>query len=108
MPKEYFNYPQPTAYAYVEGTEPPKPDPAPSQVGIHWDATHGTVQLSLDIDWELLQRIVDQRREHGEGYFIGDSPDRQTFYTEALRRDDLQRTIKATRRARDQVFGADA
>lgn len=105
MPKEYINYPQPVRVENADGTVGEQLPRGP-QVGLHWDGNHGTVQLSIDIDWDLLQRIVDGRRNNPTRYH-GEDEDRAVFYTEALDRNDLQRLIKQTRRARDAAFGSD-
>lgn len=118
MPKEYINWPQPERVAHAltaEDIEAGKDGlevlpPAP-RVGLHWDGTHGTVQLSLDVDWDVLQEMVKVRQENPDkGWFgedEGNFPNRTTFYTGALDRADLQRLIKHTRRARDAAFGSD-
>lgn len=82
--------------------------PAP-QIGLHWDGRNGTVQLSLDIDFDVLQEMVKTRKENPEANFGEDGPfpNRVTFYTGALTRNDLQQLVKTTRRARNAVFGAD-
>lgn len=105
MPKEYINYPVPVRIESPDtgdGKAGVEVLPPGSQVGIHWDGNHETVQLSLDIDWDLLQRIVESHKAPGGQY-----GDRVIFYTESLSRDDLQRLVKHTRRARDAVFGSD-
>lgn len=109
MPKEIINWPLPTAIVQVVGEDAPEPDPLPAgpQVALHWDGNSGNVQLSLDIDLDVLSRIIEVKRENPNAW-DGSEAGRQVFYTETLSRADLQRLIKASRRARDSVFGADA
>lgn len=79
-------------------------------VGLHWDGKNGTVQLSLDIDWDVLQEMVKTRQDRPTENFADDNSflrNRVTFYTGALDREDLQRLVRTTRRARNAVFGAD-
>lgn len=79
-------------------------------VGLHWDGKNEVVQLSLDIDWDVLQEMVKTRQELPDGQFADDNSflrNRVTFYTGALSRDDLQRLVRTARRARNAVFGAD-
>lgn len=79
-------------------------------VGLHWDGRNGTVQLSLDIDWDVLQEMVKARQEHPTEDFADDNSflrNRVTFYTGALSREDLQQLVRTARRARNAVYGAD-
>lgn len=79
-------------------------------IGMHWDGNGGTVQLSLDIDWDVLQKMVETRQSRPDDNFADDNSflrNRVTFYTGALDRDDLQRLVRTARRARNSVFGAD-
>lgn len=79
-------------------------------VGLHWDGKNGTVQVSLDVDWDVLQAMVKARQENPDANFADDNSfllNRVTFYTGALERDDLQRLLRITRRARNAVFGVD-
>jgi hypothetical protein len=79
------------------------------QIGLHWDGRNGTVQLSLNIDLDLVKRMIKAREENPTGNF-GETnyfPNRITFYTGNLDRDDLQTLVKETRRARNAVYGAD-
>jgi len=79
-------------------------------IGLHWDGRNEVVQLSLDIDWEVLQEMVKARQENPDAKFADDNSflrNRVTFYTGALSRNDLQRLVRAARRARNNVFGAD-
>lgn len=79
-------------------------------VGLHWDGKNGTAQLSLDIDWDVLQGMVKLRQDHPQADFADDDSflcNRVTFYTGALSRDDLQRLVRVSRRVRNAVYGAD-
>lgn len=116
MPKETINWPQPTTIhtgsiddeGHAESSSETVP-PGP-RIQIHWDSQHGTVQLSMDMDWDVLQHYVDIRRSDPaawRGEDEGAMPNRAIFYTEGLDRGDLQRLVKHTRRARDAAFGAD-
>lgn len=96
------------------GDKPDSDDPAINaplpMVGLHWDGKNEVVQLSLDIDWNVLQEMVKQRQELPDANFADDNSflrNRVTFYTGALSRDDLQRLVRVSRRARNAVFGAD-
>lgn len=92
MPKTIINYP-----SYSE--------PFGLAFSIHWDnaspASGGAAQLSV-------QFTVAELREHLQK-LEKDSPGdvRSIIYSEALERDELQKLIVSTRRARDAVFGAD-
>jgi hypothetical protein len=140
MPKEYVNYPKPAEIVVLQDSicMPPKsidgklgpntlafwesaldakenggtiPIAAPlPMVGLHWDGKNGTVQLSLDIDLDVLQEMVKQRQENPDGKFADDNSflrNRVTFYTGNLGRNDLQNLVRTTRRARNAVYGAD-
>lgn len=79
-------------------------------VGLHWDGKNGTVQLSLDIDWDVLQEMVKTRQKNPDVEFGDDNSflrNRVTFYTGALSRDDLQQLVRTARRARNSVYGSD-
>lgn len=79
-------------------------------IGLHWDGKNGTVQLSVDIDWDVLQEMVKTRQENPTEEFGDDNSflrNRVTFYTGALSREDLQQLVRTTRRARNSVYGAD-
>lgn len=116
MPKEYINWPEPEHIVRAvtqeeldagnEGLETLPPGP---RIGIHWHANE-TVQLSLDMDWDVLQEIVKTRQDDPNAFDFdadGTYANRQSFFTEALSRSDLQRLIKHARRARDAAYGAD-
>lgn len=82
----------------------------PPMVALHWDEINEVVQLSLDIDWDVLQEMVETRQKNPTANFADDNRflmNRVTFYTGALDRKDLQRLVSASRRARNAVFGAD-
>ena len=79
-------------------------------VGMHWDGKNGTIQLSMDIDWDVLQEMVRARLALPDGKFADDNSflrNRVTFYTGALNRNDLQQLVRTARRARNSVYGAD-
>ena len=117
MPKEYINWPQPERIAYARTQEEldaglPAIDtlpPAP-RIGLHWQ-TDGEVQLSFDVDWDVLQEMVKTRQENAEAGWLGadegNFPNRHVFYTGQLDRPDLNRLIKHVRRARDAAYGSD-
>jgi hypothetical protein len=117
MPKEYINWPEPEPIVYAltqDEIDAGRPafdllPPAP-RVGIHWDGVGETVQLSIDIDWDVLQEMVKARQDNPDFAYDDNGaafPNRYAFYTGALGRGDLQRLIKHTRRARDAAFGSD-
>lgn len=79
-------------------------------VALHWDGQNGTIQLSLDVDWDVLQEMVKTRQENPDSQFADDNSflrNRVTFYTGSLNRNALQHLVRTTRRARNAVFGAD-
>lgn len=79
-------------------------------VGLHWDGKNGTIQLSLDIDWDVLQEMVKARQTLPEETFADDNSflrNRVTFYTGSLNRNDMQQLVRTARRARNAVYGAD-
>lgn len=79
-------------------------------VGLHWDGKNEVVQLSVDIDWDVLQEMVKTRQENPDASFADDNSflrNRVTFYTGALSRKDLQNLVRTARRARNSVYGAD-
>lgn len=114
MPKEYINYPEPEQIAYAltqeqidAGHDGLEELPAAPQVGVHWHANEETPQLSFSIDADLLSKIVATRDSENPDYTFVSEPGRAVFYTSALSRGDLQRLIKAARRARDAAYGSD-
>jgi hypothetical protein len=140
MPKEYINYPSPKEIRFLQASigmphktidgklgpntrdrwdsvldakdhDQPIEIHAPlPMVGLHWDGLNGTVQLSLDIDWDVLQEMVKSRQEHPTEDFADDNSflrNRVTFYTGSLSRNDLQQLVRTARRARNSVYGAD-
>lgn len=79
-------------------------------IGLHWDGKNGTVQLSLDIDWDVLQEMVKTRQDNPTANFADDNSflrNRVTFYTGSMSRTDLQNLVRTARRARNAVYGAD-
>lgn len=79
-------------------------------LGLHWDGKNGTVQLSMDIDWDVLQELVKARQEDPTAVFSDDNSflrNRVTFYTGSLDRNDLQNLVRTARRARNAVYGSD-
>lgn len=140
MPKEYINYPKPAEIVVLQNSlgmptkqidgklgvvtrkvwddvlEAKDHDeridisaPLP-MIGLHWDGKNGTIQLSLDIDWDVLQEMVRIRQKQPTLEFGDDNSflrNRVTFYTGALSREDLQQLVRVSRRARNAVFGAD-
>lgn len=140
MPKEYINYPKaeeikdlqksigmppkdndgklgPKTYQFWESALYAKDhggnieiDAPLPMIGLHWDGKNEVVQLSLDIDWSVLQAMVKVRQDNPTENFADDNSflhNRVTFYSGALSREDLQRLVRASRRARNSVFGAD-
>ena len=102
MPRQQINYPRPDLTQVDPDTGVETPTPLGQILEFHWDGNHGTVQVSMSIDTEILQRVLEQERRED-----GVMPERIWFYTEALTRGDLQRIIKTARRARDDAYGAD-
>ena len=89
MPREQINHPNDSLE-----TEGSWRDPI---VQVYWSAqsTGSHVQLSLEVDPGYLQAIYD--------------PDAltTTIYSPALSRSELNKMIKALRRARDSAYGRD-
>lgn len=83
MPKEIVNF----------------ADPDEASVSIHWSGPDETVQVGVRIPREALEKYLAGMKG---------SPDRFVeWYSPPLSRPDMQRLIRAGRRARDHVFGAD-
>lgn len=79
-------------------------------IGFHWDGKGEVVQLSIDIDWDVLQEMVKLRQENPMDNFADDNSflrNRVTFYTGSLSREDLQQLVRIARRARNSVYGSD-
>lgn len=95
MPKEQINF---APYRYgQDGTTP-----VSAEVSINWiggDQAYAQIGVELSID-DVEQHVKQVRKDSP-----GDA--RVTFYTEPLTRPELQRLIRAARRARDAVFDAD-
>ncbi len=95
MPKEQINY-----APYVEGPDGALPPGA--EVSLHWSSGElRHVQIGFEFDvGNMLDYLTRLRTE-------SPTDSRAMFYTSELDRNDLQRMIRAGKRARDQVFGAD-
>lgn len=114
MPKQYINFPEPervvhamTEEEYVAGEGGIEVLPALPQIGLHWDGVNEVVQLSFDMDADVLSRIADTRNALHPDHSFVEKQGRAVFYSGALSRDDMQRLIRHARRARDAVFGSD-
>lgn len=114
MPKEYINYPEPEQVAIAlteqeiqDGVEGIIDMPAAPQIALHWQANQDTPQLSFSMDADVLASIVATRGNETPDHALVAEPGRAVFYTATLGRSDLQRLIKAARRARDAAYGAD-
>jgi hypothetical protein len=128
MPREQLNTParrvitEPTK---TNGLQPGEwamgwaEDGEPLHDGEHWENTptlyvgwaknddgldHG-MQIYIDIEATEVLRAADAIRENKEktGYL----QESWQFYTVSLKRDEAQKIIRVTRRARDAVFDAD-
>lgn len=93
MPKETVNYP-----SYADN------HPMALAVGIHWsDATAGYAgpQVSIQFNVDDMHAYLTRLRQDSPG-------DKRTIvFTEPLTRPEMQRMIRAAKRARDASFGAD-
>lgn len=114
MPKEHINYPEPEAIAYAiteeefeAGKDALEILPAAPQISLHWHAEEDTPQLSFSIDADLLSRIMATRDSESPDHSFVTEEGRCVLYTAALSRADLQRMIKAARRARNAAYGSD-
>lgn len=95
MPKEQINYP--TVHEAPDGSIPLGPE-----ISLHWSSGGPAyAQLAFGFDVKSMRDYLDQLAK--------DSPtdSRAIFYTEELRRPELQTMIRAAKRARDAVYGAD-
>lgn len=106
MPKEALNYPVATQ-TIDEETNLVIQEDAGTQVSLLWDSGSENIQFEVAISVDTLREML---RLHDENEWVAreDGKGRIHFYTEQLRRNELQGTIKHARRARDAVFGADA
>lgn len=88
MPKEQINY-EPTQASAIEASIHWSPEPA------------GYAQLAFEFDVQVMIDYLTKLRK--------DSPDdaRVAFYTPSLSRTALQTLIRAGKRARNSVYGAD-
>ena len=109
MPKEQINYP----YHLTEVLEVGENGKRSPEVVVHRNPSlcvHWTkdqdVQISIEYDIETLRDLV---AEYDKGGFLGETehPDRVKLYTPPFERSNLQKPIRVTKRARDDVFGAD-
>ena len=97
MPKENINYPLAIEDATTGLMRPPGPE-----FSLHWSpGDAGYVQVGVEFNVDDMLTYLNQLRK--------DSPldSRAQLYSDILNRADLQRTIRAAKRARDAVFGAD-
>lgn len=96
MPKEQINYSPAiqleSGSLSVPGTE----------ASLHWSSNAGGyAQLAFEFDVQAMLNYLAQLRKDSPG----DS--RAVFYTLELSRHELQTLIRAAKRARNAVFGAD-
>lgn len=68
---------------------------------IHWDPNSG-VQFSLEIELHQIEERLAELEKEG-----GVPPYSVSFYTPCVSRDEVQKVIRQTKRARNSVFGAD-
>jgi len=95
VPKEQINYAP--HVILPDGKTPIAPE-----VSIHWSpGDAGYVQVGMEFSVDDMLGYLNQLRK--------DSPmdHRATFYTDTLKRPDLQKLIRVARRARDAVYGGD-
>lgn len=92
------------------GSEAIRPDEEmhhTEELALHWSkGPGGVIQLSIQLDANMVReqlRLYDQQEWLGEEI----KPGMLMFYSGDLRRSELQLLVKHTRRARDDVYGAD-
>lgn len=103
MPREQINYPSTgPSYALTPGAPATFAVPTEPEFSIHWSTgPTAYAQISVDLDVATVEQYIAQLRNDSPG------DTRMHFYSDMLDRGSLQRIIKAARRARDSVHGAD-
>lgn len=82
------------------------------EIALHWSkGDAGVVQLSVQLDAEMVRaqlKLYDAIKA-GADVWLGEEvkPGMLMFYSEGLRREEMQRLIRHTRRSRDDVYGSD-
>lgn len=95
MPKEQINY-----APHVEG--PDGSTPIAPEVSINWSSGEPHyAQIGFEFTIKDMLDYLTQLR------MSSPTDHRATFYTPELTRPEMQRMIRAAKRARDSVFGAD-
>jgi len=100
MPKEQINYPR-VRQIEQDGATLTVPDVSrvPDDICVHvgWNRA-GWVQVSLSLYAERLAQIASQ---------VGTDHE-VSVYSETLSREEINKMIRALRKARDQAYGSDA
>jgi hypothetical protein len=105
MPREQINYPQfgvvidPGDSGHPVGTEIEK---HPSAIHVGWNRA-GWVQLSLEADPSYFRFVAD----NPDGAPFDDGSQGTSAYSPVLNRVEINKLIRALRRARDQAYGRD-
>lgn len=94
MPKEQINYDRTPDIDGVSSLAP--------EFSLHWNSGPGeVVQLGVEFDVKVMREHLDLLAKHSP------TDKRTAVYSAGLERDDIQKMIRAGKRARNAVFGAD-
>jgi hypothetical protein len=93
----------------VVGTKPRQEDEEvrrTEEVALHWTkGDSGVIQLSMQLDAEMVR---EQLAMYDKDEWLGEKhAGMLIFYTGDLKRYELQKLVRFTRKARDDVYGAD-
>lgn len=85
-----------------------KPDEEGIEFAIHWGSTDagGNFQLAFAIPIEVLREQLRLHDDPDSPYAVTDTM-KLFFYSEQITRDQANGLIRATRRARNAVYGSD-
>jgi hypothetical protein len=104
MPREQINHPQEPDIVSDTGDKA-VPEPIgtkvmenPAVVHVGWNRA-GWVQVSIEADQTYFRFVAENPDAQGDG--------RTTAYVPPLSRDEVNKMIRALRRARDQAYGRD-
>lgn len=102
MPKENINYPKAVPVLVGESGKPSEVlmQPPGPEFAIHWNATGEYIQVGVEFSISEVEKYLASVRKDSPMDGIG------YLYSEELTRGDVQRTIRALKRARNAVFGA--
>lgn len=90
LPKENINY------------DRNEPETLAPEFSLHWSGgPAGVVQLGVEFDIKVMQDLLSMLAKNSP------TDKRTSIYSIGLERDEVQRMIRAGKRARDAVFGAD-